>query len=77
MPHIWNRSLLNRKYNIRLNPNKCTFKVEGEKFLEFILKHRGRCATTLFFSNSICRRSQWRSIVDDDKSFATRIYTRS
>jgi len=30
-----------RKANMRLNPEKCTFKVEGGKFLGFMLTHRG------------------------------------
>jgi len=30
-----------RKYNIRLNPDKCVFGVEGGKFLGFMLTHRG------------------------------------
>jgi len=30
-----------RKYNMRLNPEKCVFDVEGGKFLGFMLTHRG------------------------------------
>jgi len=30
-----------RKYNLRLNPAKCTFCVEAGKFLRFMLTHRG------------------------------------
>jgi len=33
-----------RLYNIRLNPAKCVFGVEGGKFLGFMLRHK--CATT-------------------------------
>jgi len=29
------------KYRMRLNPDKCTFGVEGGKFLDFMLTHRG------------------------------------
>lgn len=30
-----------RKYNMCLNPAKCSFKVEAEKFLDFMLTRRG------------------------------------
>jgi len=30
-----------RKYNMRLNPEKCVFSVEGGNFLGFMLTHRG------------------------------------
>lgn len=30
-----------KKYNIRLNPKKCIFRVQGRKFLGFMLTHRG------------------------------------
>ncbi|XP_019435906.1 PREDICTED: uncharacterized protein LOC109342364 [Lupinus angustifolius] len=30
-----------RKYNMRLNPEKCTFGVEADKFLDFLLTSRG------------------------------------
>ena len=30
-----------RKVNMRLNPEKCAFGVEGGKFLDFMLTHRG------------------------------------
>jgi len=30
-----------RKVNMRLNPEKCVFGVEGGKFLNFMLTHRG------------------------------------
>jgi len=30
-----------RRYQIRVNPDKCAFGVEGRKFLGFILTHRG------------------------------------
>jgi len=30
-----------RRYNLRLNPAKCTFCVEASKFLRFMLTHRG------------------------------------
>lgn len=30
-----------RKYNMRLNPEKCVFGVKGGKFLGFMLTHRG------------------------------------
>ena len=30
-----------RKYNMRLNPEKCTFGVGGGKFLGFMITHRG------------------------------------
>ena len=30
-----------RKYNMRLNPKKCTFKVKARKFLGFMLTERG------------------------------------
>jgi len=29
------------KYNLKLNPDKCVFGVEAEKFLEFLLTERG------------------------------------
>ena len=30
-----------RNYNMKLNPAKCAFRVSGEKFLGFIVNHRG------------------------------------
>ena len=42
-----------RKYDMRLNPEKCTFKVQGGKFLSFMITHRGieanpdKCTTIL------------------------------
>ena len=30
-----------RKHKMRLNPQKCVFVVEAEKFLSFMLAHRG------------------------------------
>ena len=42
-----------RKYNMRLNSKKCKFKVQGRKFLGFMLTHRGiesnpdKCATII------------------------------
>jgi len=30
-----------QKYNMRLNLDKCVFGIEGRKFLEFMLTHRG------------------------------------
>ncbi|KAM2803042.1 hypothetical protein PS2_046270 [Malus domestica] len=30
-----------RKYNLKMNPLKCAFGVTSEKFLSFIVKHRG------------------------------------
>ena len=30
-----------RKYNMRLNPEKCTFRVGSRKFLGFMITHRG------------------------------------
>ena len=30
-----------RKYKMKLNPNKCAFEVESEKFLVFIVNQRG------------------------------------
>jgi len=30
-----------RRMNMRLNPEKCAFSVEGVKFLGFMLNHRG------------------------------------
>ena len=30
-----------RKYNMRLNPKKCAFRVKAEKFLGFMLIERG------------------------------------
>ena len=30
-----------RKYDMRLNPEKCTFGVGGGKFLGFMITHRG------------------------------------
>ena len=30
-----------RQYNIKLNPSKCAFKVSLEKFLGFMVSHRG------------------------------------
>ena len=30
-----------RQTNIRFNPEKCTFSVEGDKFLRFMLTHQG------------------------------------
>jgi len=30
-----------RKYDMCLNPEKCTFKVGGDKFLGFMITHRG------------------------------------
>ena len=30
-----------KKYNLKLNPLKCTFGVSSEKFLGFIARHRG------------------------------------
>lgn len=35
-----------RKYNMRLNPEKCSFRVRGGKFLGFMLTHRGIEANT-------------------------------
>ncbi|RDX67121.1 hypothetical protein CR513_54036, partial [Mucuna pruriens] len=32
--------LMDKKYNMRLNPNKCVFKVQGWKFLSSMLTHR-------------------------------------
>ena len=29
------------KYKIKLNPDKCVFRVKAEKFLEFMISHRG------------------------------------
>jgi len=29
-----------RQYNMRLNPSKCVFRVEGRKFLGFMLTHK-------------------------------------
>ena len=30
-----------RRYSIKLNPNKCTFRVSSRKFLGFMVSHRG------------------------------------
>ena len=30
-----------RKFDMRLNPNKCTFGVQANKFMGFLLTHRG------------------------------------
>ncbi|RDY11746.1 hypothetical protein CR513_03533, partial [Mucuna pruriens] len=30
-----------RKYNMRVNPDKCVFRVQGRKFLGFMITHRG------------------------------------
>ena len=30
-----------RSFNIKLNPNKCTFEVTAEKFLGFMVSQRG------------------------------------
>ena len=30
-----------RNYNMKLNPTKCAFRVSAEKFLGFIVNHRG------------------------------------
>ena len=30
-----------RQYNMRLNPNKCAFRVSSGKFLGFMVSHRG------------------------------------
>lgn len=31
-----------RNFNMRLNPDKCTFRVQTDKFLNFMLTHRGK-----------------------------------
>ena len=47
-----------RRYDLRLNPNKCTFGVEVGKFLGFMLTSRGievnpdKCSAVLKRSNS-------------------------
>lgn len=45
------------KYDMRLNPKKCTFEVRGGKFLGFIITHRGieanpdKCAAVINMHN--------------------------
>ena len=42
MWQTWKKSLGElHKYNMRLNPEKYTFKVGGDKFLDFMITHRG------------------------------------
>ena len=48
-----------RKYDMRLNPEKCTFGVGGGKFLGFMITHRGieanpdKCTAILEMHNPI------------------------
>lgn len=46
-----------KKYNIRLNPKKCIFRVQGRKFLGFMLTHRGIKANLEKFLTIIEMRS--------------------
>ena len=39
--HLFETFQILRNYNMKLNPAKCTFGVSAEKFLGFIVNHRG------------------------------------
>ena len=39
--HLSEAVLILRNYNMKLNPAKCAFGVSAEKFLGFIVNHRG------------------------------------
>ena len=39
--HLFEAFQILRKYNMKLNPAKCAFRVSAEKFLGFIVNHQG------------------------------------